>query len=253
MQVADSERLAGVTLGRALESVRVGIERRVGSAVHTLCSATDHSRIEQLTNSLSWSCLLRPPGPVPLGVLLSSSKGVLSSVDSVASELSLEATMLESRAEMDPLLDEARVLGVLCLSLRDPVPNDSGSSSLAEFSWLLLFRELIRLLAISSSTSHPKPSTSHPPATPIPSTSLTALLPSVGIAQPTATGFTVCIGDSGGGEIGGDRKTNSRKRVVALLFTLWSSAVGLRGSFEADSPSARHAPADRCGGKAAIV
>jgi len=144
------------------------------------------------------------------------------------------------------------------------VTNDTGSSSLA-VSRLLLFREFTRLLAISSSTSHPRPSTSHPPATPIPSTSLTALLPSVGIAQPTATGFAVCMVDSGGGETGGDRKTNSRKRVVALLFTLWSSTMGLRGSFEADSrrispeprvkrlPSARHAPAERCGGRAAIV
>jgi len=106
-----------VTRGHALGSARVGIETPVDSVTHTMLSANDHSKADQLTNSFSWSCSLLLQALRPFGVLRSSSYGVLSSVDSVASELSLEATILESRAEMDSLLEEARVLGVLCLSL----------------------------------------------------------------------------------------------------------------------------------------
>jgi hypothetical protein len=125
--------------------------------------------------------------------------------DSVLSELSLDISTLDCRSETEFRREDARV-SVLLLRLINTVSSSSSARRPDTLSELVV-RALDRILAISSSTSHPSPRTSHPPATPIPSTSLTALLPSLGIPHPTVT-RRVGLGDSStdAGDVGGDRK-----------------------------------------------
>jgi hypothetical protein len=177
------------------------------------------------------------------------------------SELPCDSSTLDWWSDIEFCRDDERVSAFVRLRGLSTRSSSSFGVEVDGSSVLRGFCSTSR--ASSSSTNQPSPSTSQPPATPIPSTS-------------TVTRRKGCFPESTvfGGEIGGDRKIKSLIRVVAVLaVTVSPDSLPRRVSFGSAStgsveitsfcnsddprvrrfPKARQAPEERCGGRAAVV